>query len=54
MLALVIGLVVLWIALGIIGFTIKGLFWLAVIAGVLFLVTLVFGGSRMRGTRPNR
>ena len=54
MLGLVLGLIILWIILAIVGFTIKGLFWLVIVAVVLFLLTLVFGGTRMRGRRPNR
>jgi hypothetical protein len=45
-------LVVAWIALGVIGFVIKGLFWLFIIACVLFGVTLLVSGYRSgRGRR---
>ena len=54
MFGLVIGLILLWVILGILGFVIKGLFWLVVVAAILFLVTLVFGGTRMRSRRPTR
>jgi hypothetical protein len=41
-------LVIVWIVLGIIGFVVHGLFWLFVIACVLFLAT-VLGGAFRRG-----
>jgi hypothetical protein len=44
MLALILFLILVYVAAGIIGFVVKGLFWLFVVAGVLFLVTLVIGG----------
>ncbi|MCU1413731.1 MAG: hypothetical protein JWN80_1071 [Microbacteriaceae bacterium] len=50
MMSFVIFLLVLWVVLSIIGFTVKGLLWLAIIAIVLFLVTGVFGWMR-RGAR---
>jgi hypothetical protein len=51
-LAFILALVILWIVLGIIGAVVHGLFWLLIIAAVLFLATLVFGGSRInRGSR---
>ena len=54
MLALILFLILLWVILGIIGATVHGLIWLLIIAAVLFLATLVFGGSRLRGHRVNR
>ena len=54
MLALILFLIILWIALGIIGAVVHGLFWLLIIAGVLFLATLVFGGTRMGRRRAPR
>jgi hypothetical protein len=50
MLAFIVLLVVLWIVLGVVGFLIKGLFWLIIIAVILFLASLFFGG-RMSRTR---
>jgi hypothetical protein len=44
MLALILFLVLVYVALGIIGFVVKGLFWLFIVAGVLFLITLFIGG----------
>ncbi len=46
---LVIVLLVVWAGLSILGFVVKGLFWLAVLGIVLFLATLVFGMFRGRG-----
>ncbi len=41
-------LLVVWVVLFVLGLVIKGLFWLAVVAVVLFLVTGAFGGTRLR------
>jgi membrane protein implicated in regulation of membrane protease activity len=46
MLALILFLILLYVAAGIVGFVIKGLLWLFVVACVLFAVTLVVGGVR--------
>jgi hypothetical protein len=51
-LALILFLVIVYIILGIIGAVVHGLFWLLIIAAVLFIATLVFGGTRLRGGRP--
>jgi hypothetical protein len=48
---LIIGLLVLWVALVIIGFTIKALLWLAIVGLVLFVATGVFGAIRGRAVR---
>lgn len=53
-LALVLGLVLLWVVLAVVGLVVKGLFWLTVVAAVLFLATLVFGGAASRRRRPTR
>ena len=53
MLAFVLLLVIVWMVLGLIGAVVHGLIWLTVIAAVLFLGTLVFGGSRL-GRRKSR
>jgi uncharacterized membrane protein len=37
---------VIWLAIGLLSFLIKGLFWLVVIGGIVFLVSAVFGGFR--------
>ena len=47
---LIVGLLVLWVILSILGFVIHGLLWLAIIGIVLFLVTGAFG-LRGRATR---
>ena len=44
MLALVLFLILLWVVAGIVGFVVHGLFWLFIIACLLFLFTLVLGG----------
>ena len=44
MLAVLLALVIVWIVLGIVGFVVHGLFWLFVIACVLFVAT-VLGGA---------
>jgi membrane protein implicated in regulation of membrane protease activity len=46
MLALILFLILIYVAAGIVGFVIKGLLWLFVLACVLFAVTLVVGGVR--------
>ena len=53
MLAFILFLILLWVVLGIIGAVVHGLIWLLIIAAVLFLATLVFGGSRI-GSRGRR
>jgi hypothetical protein len=53
-LGLVLALVIVWVVLAIIGFVVKGLFWLVLVALVLFLITLVVGGFGLRGRRPTR
>ncbi|MDA3644865.1 hypothetical protein LZ318_14270 [Saccharopolyspora indica] len=42
------GLLVLWLVISVAGFVIKGLFWLAVIGGVLFVATAAVGWARDR------
>jgi hypothetical protein len=53
-LAFILFLVILWIVLGIIGATVHGLIWLLIIAAILFLATLVFGGTRLGRGRARR
>jgi hypothetical protein len=48
---LILGLLVLWLVLVIIGFTIKALLWLAIVGLVLFVVTGLFGAIRGRSRR---
>lgn len=47
---LIIGLLVIWLILSVLGFVIKGLFWLAVIGIVLFVATAGIGWFRNRGS----
>ncbi len=47
--SLIIGLLLLWLVLVVVGFTVKALFWLAIIGIALFLATGVLGAIRGRG-----
>jgi len=53
MLTLLLLLVLVWVALGIIGFVVHGLFWLFVIACILFVLT-VLGDVFRRGRTSAR
>ncbi|WP_170133155.1 hypothetical protein [Arthrobacter livingstonensis] len=46
MIGLIVALLVIWVVLAILGFVIKGLFWLAVIGIILFVATGVIGWIR--------
>ena len=48
---LIIGLLVLWLVLAVLGFVIKSLFWLAIVGIVLFIATGVWGAMRQRAVR---
>jgi hypothetical protein len=52
MLAFLLFLVLVWVALGIIGFVVKGLFVLFVVACALFALTII--GGALRGGRRDR
>lgn len=53
MLALIGVLLVIWLVLAILGFVVKGLFWLAIVGIVLFLATGAYGAVRGRAAgRP--
>ena len=54
MLAFILLLIIIWIIIGIIGATVHGLIWLTILAAVLFLATLIFSGSRLRGGKTRR
>ncbi|GHC70898.1 hypothetical protein GCM10007079_02860 [Nocardiopsis terrae] len=41
-------LLAIWLILAILGIVIKGLFWLAVIGGILFVATAVWGWLQNR------
>ena len=47
----IIGLLVLWVVLAVVGFVVKSLFWLAIVAIVLFIATGIFGAMRRRAPR---
>jgi uncharacterized membrane protein len=52
MLKIILVLLAVWLVLSILGFAIKGLFWLAIIGLILFAVTAIWGGiTSKRGTR---
>lgn len=48
---LIIGLLLLWLVLAVLGFVIKSLFWLAIVGLVLFVATGIFGAVRRRAAR---
>lgn len=48
---LIVGLLVLWLIVAVIGFTVKSLLWLAIIGIVLFVATGIFGAVRRRAVR---
>lgn len=45
-------LLVVWLAFTVIGFVVKGLFWLAIIGGALFLATAAY--TAIKGGGSNR
>ncbi|MCD2193360.1 hypothetical protein LQ327_08165 [Actinomycetospora endophytica] len=51
LLLIIIAALVIWLLLAVLGFVIKGLFWLAIIGIILFLVTAAFGASRRSASR---
>ncbi len=51
MLAVILFLIIVWIVAGIIGAVVHGLIWLTIIAAILFVGTMIFGGSRLGGRR---
>jgi vacuolar-type H+-ATPase subunit I/STV1 len=53
MLSLILFLIIVWIAIGIIGAVVHGLIWLTIIAAVLFVGTLFFGGSHFGKRRSS-
>lgn len=48
MIALIVILLVIWIAAGVVGFLVKGLVWLGIIAIVLFVITAIAGWIKGR------
>jgi len=51
---LIVGLLVLWLVLVVIGFAVKALLWLAIVGLALFVLTGVFGAIRGRSRRSLR
>ena len=51
MIRIIVGLLVVWLILSVLGFIIKGLFWLAIVGIVLFVITALIGFVR-RGVAP--
>jgi hypothetical protein len=51
LLLIIIVALVIWLVLAVLGFVVKGLFWLAVIGIVLFVVTVGFGASKRSSLR---
>jgi hypothetical protein len=49
--ALIVVVLVVWLVLAILGFVIKGLFWLAIVGIVLFLATAALGVVRRSAAR---
>ena len=47
-------LLAVWILIGIVGFIVKGLFWLFVLACVAFTVTSIAGSARRKGILGRR
>ena len=52
MVGFLIALLVIWVALSVVGFLVKGLLWLAVVGIVLFLLTAVW--LWLKGRRDGR
>ena len=44
--AIIAVLLIAWLAIAVLGALLKGLFWLAVVGGVLFIGTAVYGAIR--------
>ena len=51
MIGFIVLLLVIWLVLAVLGFVIKGLFWLAVIGILLFVATAIVGYIRRGGSR---
>ncbi|WP_181419837.1 hypothetical protein [Arthrobacter psychrolactophilus] len=47
---LIVGLLVIWLVLALLGFVVKGLLWLAIIGIVLFVATAAVAWFRNRGS----
>jgi hypothetical protein len=51
---LIVGLLVLWLVLVVVGFAVKALLWLAIVGLALFVLTGVLGAIRGRSRRALR
>jgi len=51
MLGLIIVALILFLVLGVLGFVVKGLVWLAIIGIVLFIATAIFGAVKRSALR---
>ncbi|WP_020669373.1 hypothetical protein [Amycolatopsis nigrescens] len=47
-------LIVVWLAFTVLGFLVKGLFWLAIIGGALFLGTAAYGAIKGKDQKKLR
>lgn len=54
MVYLLIVLLAIWLIVSVLGFAIKGLFWLAMIGIILFLATAIIGAIRRATTSRSR
>lgn len=45
---ILVALLVIWLVIAVLGFVIKGIFWLAIIGIVLFVVTAAWGAMKRR------
>jgi hypothetical protein len=50
-LRIVLILLAVWVAIMVVGWVVKGLFWLAIVALLFFVATAVFGTAQRRGPR---
>jgi hypothetical protein len=50
-LRIVVILLAVWVGIMVVGWVVKGLFWLAIAALLFFVATLVFGSAQRRGRR---
>lgn len=43
---IIVGILVIWLVLAVIGFVVKSLFWLAIVGIVLFIATAAYGAIK--------
>ncbi|RKT51602.1 hypothetical protein [Saccharothrix australiensis] len=51
MVKIILWLLAAWLVLSLVGAVVKGLFWLAVVGGVLFLATAAYGAIKSSGRK---